>query len=185
MLEETGSPAPGGAETVNEQRRLYRPGAGDLPLVRGPGIPGLRGLDTGYQVLRDDAEILSLCFYTTLNAGGSVDYSRYFTLDKATGELLALSDLFLEGSDYVGAVSADILRQMEEQVAAGEGDYFIPGGIWSEEECFQAIDPDQQFYLDENGDLVIVFGEYEVAPGSMGMPRFVIDQEAISDIWAG
>ena len=99
-------------------------------------------------------------------------------------ELLALSDLFLEGSDYVGAVSADILRQMEEQVAAGEGDYFIPGGIWSEEECFQAIDPDQQFYLDENGDLVIVFGEYEVAPGSMGMPRFVIDQEAISDIWA-
>ena len=27
--------------------------------------------------------------------------------------------------------------------------------------------------LDENGDLVIVFGEYEVAPGSMGMPRFV------------
>ena len=47
------------------------------------------------------------------------------------------------------------------------------GGIWSEEECFQAIDPDQQFYLDGNGDLVIVFGEYEVAPGSMGMPRFV------------
>ena len=140
--------------------------------------------DTGYQVLRDDDAILSLCFYTTLNAGGSVDHSRYFTLDKATGELLALSDLFLEGSDYIGTVSADILRQMEEQVAAGEGDYFIPGGIWSEEECFQAIDPDQQFYLDENGDLVIVFGEYEVAPGSMGMPRFVIDQEAISDIWA-
>ena len=69
-------------------------------------------------------------------------------------------------------------------MAAGEGDYFIPGGIWSEEECFRAIDPDQQFYLDENGDLVIVFGEYEVAPGSMGIPRFVIDEEAISDIWA-
>ena len=57
-------------------------------------------------------------------------------------------------------------------------------GIWPEEECFQAIAPDQQFYLDENGDLVIVFGEYAVAPGSMGMPRFVIDEEAISDIWA-
>ena len=140
--------------------------------------------DTGYRVLRDDAELLSLCFYTTLNAGGSVEYSRYFTLDKATGELLALSDLFLEGSDYIGAISADILRQMEEQVAAGEGDYFIPGGIWSEEECFQTIDADQNFYLDADGHLVIVFDEYEVAPGSMGMPSFVIEQQAIADILA-
>ena len=140
--------------------------------------------DTGYRVLRDDAELLSLCFYTTLNAGGSVEYSRYFTLDKATGELLALCDLFLEGSDYIGAISADILRQMEEQVAAGEGDYFIPGGIWSEEECFQSIDADQNFYLDADGHLVIVFDEYEVAPGSMGMPSFVIEQQAIADILA-
>ena len=98
--------------------------------------------------------------------------------------MLALSDLFVEGSDYIGAISGDILRQMEEQVAAGEGDYFIPGGIWSEEECFQAIDADQNFYLDESGSLVIVFDEYEVAPGSMGMPRFVIDEQAISDILA-
>ena len=185
VLEETGSPAPGGAETVNEQTETYIAQVWETFLwYAAREYQGYVASDTGYQVLRDDAEILSLCFYTTLNAGGSVDYSRYFTLDKATGELLALSDLFLEGSDYVGAVSADILRQMEEQVAAGEGDYFIPGGIWSEEECFQAIDPDQEFYLDENGDLVIVFGEYEVAPGSMGMPRFTIDQAAISDIWA-
>ena len=148
------------------------------------GYQGYTASDTGYQVLRDDEEMLSLCFYTTLNAGGSVEYSRYFTLDKRIGEILSLSDLFVEGSDYIGAISGDILRQMEEQVAAGEGDYFIPGGIWSEEECFQAIGADQNFYLDESGSLVIVFDEYEVAPGSMGMPRFVIDEQAISDILA-
>ena len=73
---------------------------------------------------------------------------------------------------------------MEEQVAAGEGDYFIPGGIWSEEECFQTIDADQNFYLDADDHLVIVFDEYEVAPGSMGMPSFVIEQQAIADILA-
>ena len=191
VLEETGSPAAGdtqggGAEAVNEATDEYIAQVQETFLwYAAREYQGYVASDTGYQVLRDDDAVLSLCFYTTLNAGGSVDYSRYFTLDKATGKLLALSDLFLEGSDYVGAVSADILRQMEEQVAAGEGDYFIPGGIWSEEECFRAIDPDQQFYLDENGDLVIVFGEYEVAPGSMGMPRFTIDRETISDIWAG
>ena len=180
-----GGTAGSGAEAMNEAADEYIAQVRETFLwYAAREYQGYVASDTGYQVLRDDDAILSLCFYTTLNAGGSVDYSRYFTLDKATGELLALSDLFLEGSDYVGAVSADILRQMEEQVAAGEGDYFIPGGIWSEEECFRAIDPDQQFYLDENGGLVIVFGEYEVAPGSMGMPRFVIDEEAISDIRA-
>ena len=173
------------AEDMNNQTEAYIAQVKDTFLwYAAREYQGYVASDTGYQVLRDDGEILSLCFYTTLNAGGSVDYSRYFTLDKATGTLLTLSDLFLEGSDYVGAVSADILRQMQEQVEAGEGDYFLPGGIWPEEDCFQAIAPDQEFYLDENDDLVIAFGEYEVAPGSMGMPRFVIDREAISDIWA-
>lgn len=140
--------------------------------------------DTEYQVLRDDDEMLSLCFYTTINAGGSGEYSRCFTLDKRTGQVLNLSDLFVEGSDYVEVISADILRQMTEQVEAGEGDYFIPGGIWSEEECFKSIDADQNFYLDEANRLVILFDEYEVAPGSMGAPRFVIDEQAIAGILA-
>ena len=139
---------------------------------------------TDYHVLRDDDEMLSLCFYTTINAGGSGEYSRCFTLDKRTGQVIKLSDLFAEGSDYVGVISADILRQMTEQVQAGEGDYFIPGGIWSEDECFKAIDADQNFYLDEDNRLVILFDEYEVAPGSMGMPRFVIDDQAIAGILA-
>ncbi len=71
---------------------------------------------------------------------------------------------------------------MTEQVEAGNGDYFIPGGIWSEEECFKSIDADQKFYLDEANRLVILFDEYEVAPGSMGTPRFVIDEQARSGI---
>ena len=173
------------AEEMNEQTEAYIAQVQETFLwYAAREYQGYTASDTGYQVLRDDEEMLSVCFYTTLNAGGSVDYSRYFTLDKRTGEVLSLSDLFLEGSDYIGAISGDILRQMEEQVEAGEGDYFIPGGIWSEEECFQAIDADQSFYLDESGSLVIVFDEYEVAPGSMGMPRFVIDEQVISDILA-
>lgn len=138
--------------------------------------------DTEYQVLRNDEELLSLCFYTTINAGGSGEYSRCFTLDKRTGQVLRLSDLFSEGSDYVRAISDDILQQMTEQVQAGEGDYFIPGGIWSEDECFQSINTDQNFYLDKDNRLVILFDEYEVAPGSMGAPHFVIEDQAIAEI---
>lgn len=123
--------------------------------------------------------MLSIQFYTTVNMGGSGEYSRCFTLDKTSGTVLKLSDLFTEGSDYVGVVSADILRQMEEQVAAGEADYFIPGGIWPDEECFKEIDVDQNFYIDEDNKLVILFEEYEVAPGSAGMPQFTIEPEIL------
>ena len=71
---------------------------------------------------------------------------------------------------------------MTQQVEAGLADYFIPGGIWSDEECFQHIDPDQNFRLNEDGDLVILFDEYEVAPGSMGLPEFTIPRQSLEDI---
>ncbi|MBR7132114.1 MAG: DUF3298 domain-containing protein, partial [Clostridia bacterium] len=41
---------------------------------------------------------------------------------------------------------------------------------------------DHNFYWNENGDLVIIFDEYEVGPGSMGTPEFVIDRDVIKDI---
>ncbi len=138
--------------------------------------------DTGYNILRNDERLLSIQLYTTINMGASGTYSRCFTLDKTSGKVLKLADLFKEGSDYVGVISADILRQMEEQVAEDEADYFIPGGIWSDEECFKAINEDQNFYVDENNKLVIVFDEYEVAPGSMGMPQFTVEPEILQAI---
>lgn len=143
---------------------------------------GCAASDTGYTVLRNDEELLSIQFYTTIGLGGSGEYSRCFTLDMTSGALLELADLFAQGSDYVGIISADILRQMEEQVAAGQADYFIPGGIFPDEACFQAIDDEQNFYIDEDGKLVIVFDEYEVAPGSAGMPHFTIEPEVLDGI---
>ncbi|MEE0733965.1 MAG: GHKL domain-containing protein [Acutalibacteraceae bacterium] len=143
---------------------------------------GYVGLDTTYQVLRNDDMLLSVRFETTINVGGSGQYSRSFTLDKQTGKVLELGALFQPNSDYVGVISAEILRQMKQQVEAGEADYFIPGGIWSEEECFKEIDADQNFYINDQNQLVIVFDEYEVAPGSMGMPEFVLPTDILKEI---
>ena len=36
------------------------------------------------------------------------------------------------------------------------------------------INEDQMFYINENKQLVVVFGKYEIAPGYMGLPEFVI-----------
>lgn len=140
--------------------------------------------DVTFDVIRDDETLFLLRFSATLNAGGSVDCSRYVTLDKGTGRVLELSDLFLPESNYLFPISREIQAQMAEQNSAGEGNYFLPGGIWAEEECFQSIDPDQNFYINESGQLVIVFAEYEVAPGSMGEPEFVIPTDVLRGLLA-
>lgn len=139
--------------------------------------------DVSYQVLRDDEELFILRFDAILYAGNSVEYQRHVVLDKATGQVLELSDLFLEDVNYVFPISREIRAQMEEQVNADLGDYFLPGGIWPEEDCFTTIDPEEQdFYINEDGQLVIVFAEYEVAPGSMGTPEFVIPTDLLDGI---
>lgn len=133
--------------------------------------------DSGYKIMSDNEKYLSVCFYATLNIGGSMDYSRYITFDKRKDKELTLADLFDEDYDYVSEISGEILRQMRYRVDNEEADYFIPGGIWRDDECFKEISPQQNFYLNSEGKLVIAFDEYEVAPGSMGSPKFEMPDE--------
>lgn len=143
---------------------------------------GYVAADSGYRILRDDETLFIVKFYTTLNVGGSVDFSRYITLDKRTGEVLSLGSLFREDSDYIRIISEEILRQMEYRVQNERAPFFIPGGIWPESSCFKEISPEQNFYINAENQLVIVFDEYEVAAGNMGMPEFVIPAGLLEDI---
>lgn len=143
---------------------------------------GYVGMDSTYTTLRNDGELLIIRFETTLNVGGSSEYFRYFMLDMRTGKVMELADLFTQDSDYVSVISSEILRQMTEKVNAGEADYFIPGGIWHESDWFKAIAPDQNFYLNNDNQLVIVFEKYEVAPGKEGVPEFTIPAEVLDGI---
>lgn len=148
-------------------------------LYAGRKYMGYVGGDIIYKIMQDNDRFLSVRFDTVINLGGSVEYCRCLTMDKQSGKIISLDDLFTDG--YIEAISKEILRQMEEQVAGGQAAYFIPGGIWSEEECFKEITADRNFYLNAENKLVIVFDEYEVAPGSMGMPEFVIPEEIVEE----
>lgn len=104
-------------------------------------------------------------------SGSSNTYYRYYHIDKTTGEIMELSDLF-QDDGYVEAISKEILRQMREANDAGTGVFWIDSeydGL-----NFKSIDPNQNFYFDEGGNLVIAFDKYEVAPGVGGCPTFTI-----------
>ncbi len=82
--------------------------------------------------------------------------------------------LFDHDLDYIAKLSENIAEQMKERNREiGEEVYWINNTdipAWN----FIQIAENQNFYFNNDGNLVIVFDEYQVAPGYMGNPEFII-----------
>ena len=88
----------------------------------------------------------------------------------STGKTVTLQDLL--GDDYIRIADESIRNQMEERTAAGEAVFFTEA-----EGGFAGITENAKFYINEAGNPVVVFDQYEIAPGSEGMPEFEIVKE--------
>ncbi len=139
-----------------------------------------KALDAGYTIKVNNGKLLTIENYKLEIGASGAESLKYDTIDLERQILLTLPMLFKEGADYVGVLSEIILKQMQDEMAKEEGKiYFIAE---DDMDPFTQIKPDQNFYINEDGKLVISFNEYEVAPGMMGTPSFVIPTEAIRDI---
>ena len=134
------------------------------------GTEGYHGLDVTSTVVTDTDEWFTLRVDAVEIQASGYQFSRFYHIDKATGQVVTLRDLFREDADYVTPLSEEVRRQMEQRMAADESVRYFP-------EEFSAIDPEQNFYFNGEGELVLVFDEYTAAPGSMGMPEFTIPAE--------
>ena len=114
--------------------------------------------------------------------GSGYEWNKFYTIDCATGKQLLLKDLFKDGADYITPISENIIEQMREQMKDEESGkiYFVDTDI--EADNFKQIAADQNFYINEDNQLVIAFDEYEVAPGYMGAVEFVIPGEVTGPI---
>ena len=54
--------------------------------------------------------------------GSGYEQDHYYTIDRSTGKILTLADLFTDDS-YIETISEEIKRQMAEQMAADENVY--------------------------------------------------------------
>ena len=143
---------------------------------------GYHGLHVTQEVVTDNARYYTVKLSVLETEASGYEHNQFYTIDKQTGNVVTLEDLFAEGSDYISAISENIKTQMQEQMAANEGVIYFLDNDDMPEFNFQGITEQTNFYFNEKDELVIAFDEYEVAPGSMGAPEFVIPQEVTAAI---
>lgn len=138
-------------------------------------------LDISYEVQTNTDTWFTLRIDVLQVQASGNEKTLYYHLDKTTGNIVELSDLFRENSDYVKVLSDEIKKQMEKRMEADETQSYFCGEEWGDA-AFEKIKPNQNFYFNEDGNLVIAFDEYEVAPGYMGIQEFTIPAEVLAPI---
>lgn len=144
------------------------------------GNNGYGSLNVDYEVVTNTDSWFTLKLTVCQTAASSNTYFKFYHIDKKQGKIVELGDLF-NTDKFSDSLVAEIKKQMQEQMANDENiSYWInTSGIGEE---FATVGAGHNFYWNENGDLVIIFDKYEVGPGSMGTPEFVIDKGVIRDI---
>ena len=124
------------------------------------------------EVLTDDERWFSLALTLYQGAGSGYERHRHYTVDKTTGKQAELSEFF--GEDYIEIISEEVSSQMRQRMAEDENVIYWIDYEDIPEWNFTSIAEDQDFYVNADGNVVICFDEYEVAPGYMGCVEFVI-----------
>lgn len=139
-------------------------------------------LDVDYEIVTNTDTWFTLKLSVLeIQASGFQSY-RYYSINKETGEIAELKDLFRDGADYKAAISENIKQQMAEQMASDDSVYYWLNDTEIPDENFKSISDNQNYYFNKDGQLVISFDEYEVAPGYMGAVEFIIPDEVLAGI---
>ena len=140
--------------------------------------------ETGYESLRfvheiaaETEDLLSIRVTSSTEEDDNYLQTNHFVFDKSTGNSLTLRSLFGKNVDYISPLSENIKEQMRKEM--GEDSYVQYSLDSSEnpESDFKSIRPDQDYYINEDGNLVICFDVEEVAPLYMGAVEFIIPHE--------
>lgn len=137
------------------------------------------GIASGYEVKTDTDKLLVIGRYVVNTAGSSSTTIKYDTIDKQNKLLITLPSLFKDEA-YIDIISENIKAQMKEQMKDENNVYWLEDEMMGDEN-FSKIDKNQSFYITKDNQLVIAFDKYEVAPGYMGNPEFIIPSELLKD----
>ena len=152
-------------EEAEQAKQLYLENGGDEDEYMIPEI------NIDYRLHCNNGSVVSFVLIKSETQASYYEEQYYYNIDLETGKELTLRDLL--GPNYKEIVRQRVRQQIEERKEKDPDAYF-----YSEEELasFGMTLDDPGFYLNEKGNVVVVYPKYEIAPGYMGIQEFEITQ---------
>jgi len=120
-----------------------------------------------YEIKNESSDYLSFVIYGYESWLSSEAAVYYYNLNVNTMQYVTLEELL--GKDYIDLVNEQIRQQIKERQGHENEEFFT-----QEQGGFETISEEQNFYINNAGNVVIVFQKYEIAPGFMGNVEFEI-----------
>ncbi|MBQ7782002.1 MAG: DUF3298 domain-containing protein [Lachnospiraceae bacterium] len=135
-------------------------------------------VNVNYEVKYQEGAWLSLVLHVDECWVYAYQENYYYNLDLENQRDITLEDML--GADYINICNNSIITQIEEQISTDESKTYFGYGPhvdeFEEEMKFTTVTEETDFYINQNGNVVICFTEYEIAPGYMGVCEFEIKQ---------
>lgn len=169
---------------IEEGQKLYDDFIEEMESIKAERGEGHIALNSDYEVKTDNENVLSIIITNLeIMASSSTSYKTY-TIDKMNKAVVTLHSLFKDDS-YIDIISENIKSQMRQRMSKDENIIYFIDQTDIPDDNFEKIKAEQNFYINEDGKLVILFDEYEYAPGYMGTSEFIIPTEKIENILLG
>lgn len=123
--------------------------------------------DITFQNYYSDDKIISFSINATQIMADSYLQKKFYTVDLKTGEVYNIEHFL--GSDYQNIVK----KSVQQQIAENKEKY--PNLMYFDEALNNLkITNEQPFYINKDNQVVVVFNQFEIAPGYMSLPEFII-----------
>lgn len=138
------------------------------------GGTGYGSIYIDYETVTNTEEWFTLKLTVSELAASSNTYLRFYHIDRVNGTYVTFGDLFR--TEDFQAIEELVKEQMRLERESDEDAVY-----WFEKtelgQSIPALEEEQNFYFNGNGDLVVVYNQYEVGPGSMGCPEITISSD--------
>lgn len=120
-----------------------------------------------YEIKQLSSKVASFVINKSETFASAYNTQYYYNIDLETGRIFNLKDWF--GNDYKSIIGDKIDEQISKMSKEEQEAFLIDGSIED------YIDENQEFYINDKNQVVVVFPKYEIAVGSLGALEFVIE----------
>lgn len=161
-------------EFEKEGKEAYKKYETEVAKLEKEGKTTHKSAEMWSETVAENDKTVSVAIYNTETEASAATSRKIYNIDKKDKTVLTLEGMF-GNNDYVDVLSKNILEQMKERTKKDSNDVYFADNTFK-------IKKDQTFYINDKGELVICFDEYEVAPGSAGLVEFVIPSNVVSKL---